>query len=140
MLLVITTLFFFVIIKIFIFEIPVRRKMLNDYPATNILIIKSWGKTKESYQPLLKVELSPSHCSHVILFSLSLVEERGQVLSNGNWSVDPGRLMDEQLLWWLNTFLRIKELKGTKNCHEWDVIKKAIMKTWGVLFSSDWFF
>ena len=33
-----------------------------------------------SYQPSLKVELSPSLFSHVAPFSLSLVEERGQVL------------------------------------------------------------
>ena len=54
------------------------------------------------------------------LFFLSLVEERGQVLSNGNLSVDPGGLMEEHLLWWLNTFLRIiEQLKGTeKNLKE----------------------
>ena len=39
----------------------------------------------------------PSHYSHVFPFSLSLVEEGGQVLLNGNWSVDPGTLMDEHL-------------------------------------------
>ena len=31
--------------KIFIFRIPVRRKMVNVSPATNILIIQPWGKT-----------------------------------------------------------------------------------------------
>ena len=64
------------------------------------------------------MELSPSHCSHVVPFSLSLIEERGPVLSNGNWSVVPGRLVDEHLLGWLNTYLRIKEeLEGTeKSC------------------------
>ena len=45
-----TTSFFFFI---FIFEIPVRRKMLGVSPATNILIIQPWGKSKESYQPSL---------------------------------------------------------------------------------------
>ena len=60
---------------------------------------------------------SPSHCSHVVCFSLSLVNERGQVLSNGNRSVDPGNLVDEYLSWWLNTFLKkknnLRELKRT---------------------------
>ena len=36
MLLLRTTVFIFFIKKIFIFEIPVRRKMLNVSPATNI--------------------------------------------------------------------------------------------------------
>ena len=31
--------------KIFIFRIPVRRKMVNVSPATNILLIQPWGKT-----------------------------------------------------------------------------------------------
>ena len=31
--------------EMFIFEIPVWRKMLSVTPATNILIIQSWGKT-----------------------------------------------------------------------------------------------
>ena len=38
-----------------------------------------------------------SYCSHVVPFSLSLFEERGQVLPNGNCSVDPGGLVDEHL-------------------------------------------
>ena len=60
------------------------------------------------------MKFSPSHCSDVIPFSLSPVEERGQMLSKENLSVDPGSLVDENLLWWLNTFLRIKEeLEGT---------------------------
>jgi hypothetical protein len=36
----ITTVFFFFIQKIFIFETPVERKRLNVSPATNILIIQ----------------------------------------------------------------------------------------------------
>ena len=35
-----TTLFFFVMKKKIIFEIPVRRKMLNVFQATNILIME----------------------------------------------------------------------------------------------------
>ena len=31
-----------------------------------------------------KEEFSPSQCSHVVAFSLSLVKERSQVLPNGN--------------------------------------------------------
>ena len=59
------------------------------------------------------MELSPSHYSRVVPFSLSLVEERGQVLNIEK--VDLGSLVDEHLLWWVYTFLRIKkELKGTE--------------------------
>ena len=100
--------------KIFIFEIPVRRKMLHFSPATNILIIQPWGNTWASYQPTLKVEFSPSHCSHVVPFSLSLVEERGKVLPNGNWSVDLGSLVDKHLLWWVYTQRNWQELKRSK--------------------------
>ena len=131
MLLVTTTVSFFFIKKI----VPVRRKMLNVSPATNNLIIQPWRNAQESYQPSLKVEFSPSHCSHVISFSLSLVEERGQEFQNGNWSVNHGKLVDKHLLWWVYTFLRIKknsrERKRTymnyayQNSHVWDIIKKT---------------
>ena len=109
------TIIFFFMKKRFIFDIPVSREILSVSPANNILIIHPWGKTSEYHQPSVKVEFSPSHCSCVVPFSLSLVEETDQVLSNGNQSVDPGSLVYKHLLLWLNTFLRIKkELKGTE--------------------------
>ena len=40
MLVVLPRLVFFLMKKIFIFNIPVRRKIISDSPATNILIIK----------------------------------------------------------------------------------------------------
>ena len=56
---------------------------------------------------------SPSHCSHVVPFLF--VEEKGLLLSNGNRSVDPGSMVYEHLLLWLNTFLKEKgELEGTE--------------------------
>ena len=83
------------------------------------LIIQSGGKTSESHETSVNMEFSPSHCNHVVSFSLSLGAERGQVLSNGNLSVNPGRLVDEHLLWWLNTFQRIKEdLKVLKRTYQ----------------------
>ena len=81
----------------------------------------------ESNKLSVKMKFSPSHCSHVVPYSLSLVEERGQVLSNGNQSVDPGSLVDKHLLWWMNTCLRIKEEpEGTeKNLQQTKAIKKV---------------
>ena len=75
------------------------------------------------------MELPPPHCSHVVPFSLSLVEERDQVLTNGNRSVD--QLLFEHLLWWLNTYLRIKEeLEGTeKNLQKNKGIKIVMCET-----------
>ena len=120
MLLVITTLFFSFIKKMFIFEIPVRRKMLNISPA-NVLIIQPWGKTEESYQPSLDVEFSPFHCSHVVPFLCLLLERE----------VKYSQMETDQLTleaWWINTSCggfkpfweqrrtqrKWKELKGTK--------------------------
>ena len=60
------------------------------------------------------MEFSPSHCSHVVPFSLSLVEERGQVLP-----METDQLTLEA--WWMNTPLvglslsdNKEELKGTE--------------------------
>ena len=61
-----------------------RRNMLSVSAAKNFFIIQRGGKRLESYKPSVKVEFSPSHCSHVFPFSLSLVEERDQVLPNKN--------------------------------------------------------
>ena len=97
MFLIITTLFFFCIKKIFIFDIKVRRKIINVSTASNILIIQPWGKTEESYQPSIKMEFSPSHCNHVVPLSLSLIKER---------EVKYTQIETDQLTleaWWINT-------------------------------------
>ena len=98
------------------------------------------------------MEFFSSHYSHVVPFSLSLVEERGLLLSNGNQSVDPGSLVSKIFLWWLNTFLRIdEELEGSeKNLQKTKSIKIVMcetytkkteeLKTREVIFSSYWFF
>ena len=111
------------------FEISARRNVLSISPANKILIMHPWWKISESHQPSIKVKFSPSHCSNVVPFSLSLVEERGKVLSNWNWSVDHESLVYEHLLWWLNTFLRIKEeLEGTGiNLHKTKSINSHVL-------------
>ena len=73
------------------------------------------------------MEVSSSHCSHVVPFSVSFVKERGQVLPNGNWSVDLGRLVDEHLLWWVYAFLRIK--KKSKKLKRTKPIKIVMLET-----------
>ena len=97
------------------------------------------------------MEFFSSHCSHVVPFSQSLVEERGLLLSNGNQSVDPGSLVGKYFSWWLNTFLRInEELEGSeKNLQKtksikivmWETYTKKTeeLKTREVIFSSYWF-
>ena len=83
------------------------------------------------------MEFSPSHCSHVVPFSLSLVEERGQVPPNGNWLVDLGSLVDEHLIWWVclhlsenkeefkGTEKNLKELNKNQNSHVSDILYKT---------------
>jgi hypothetical protein len=99
-------------------EIPFRRNTIYELNSCKKTTVFSWRLGNRYFSATAsEAELSPSHCSHVVPFSLSLVEERGQVLPNENGSVDLGSLVDEHLLWWVYTFLRkknnSKELKRT---------------------------
>ena len=92
----------------FLIEIIVRRKMLGMAPANNILIV----------QPSVKLKFSPSRCSHVVPFSLSLVEEK--YLPNRKLLIDSEALVDEHLSentkkkkkWHLHLSIVIKKTLG----------------------------
>ena len=92
--------------KIFISKIPVRRKMVSVSPANNILIIYLRGKTSESHQQSVKVEFSPSYCSNFVPFSLSLVEERDQVLTD--YEIQRYVILNPEGFYNLNIGLKIK--------------------------------
>ena len=73
---------------------------------------------------------SLSHRTHNVPFSLSLGEERCQVLPNGKSSVDPRRLVDDLLILGLNTILKVEEelKENEKNLKELNLSKKSCLR------------